>query len=166
MQLRKLTQADLEPLSELYTYYATQTVYTYYDAEATPRYMRSLFSGRGHACTVAVEDLKVIGYVHVAPSIAQRNHGTLAVYLDPDHIGQRRGEKLVRHGEAMAEELGYAGLIIGICTENQRSRRLFERMGYRLTHVVQGETEKFGRSLDTAYYIKTLREGRNENQND
>lgn len=156
MQLRMLEEADLVPLSELYSYYSTQTVFTYYAHTATPRYMRSLFSGRGHACAVAVEGREVIGYVHVAPTILRKNHGTLAVYLHPDYVGQRRGETLVRHGETMAKDIGYAGLIIGICTENERSRRLFERLGYRMTHISEGESAKFGRMLDTAYYHKTF----------
>ncbi len=162
MQLRMLEEADLKPLSKLYTHYAIKTVYTYYAYEASPRYMRSLFSGRGHACAVAVEDGKVIGYVHVSPSPGKREYCALAVYLDPDHVGQRRGETLVRYGEMKAADLGYSDVIIGICTENTRSTRLFERLGYRHTHTQEAETVKFGRALDTAYYCKSMEDKEHE----
>lgn len=158
MHLRMLEQADLVPLSRLYTYYATKTVYTYYDCEATPRYMRSLFTGAGHACAVAVEENGVIGYVHIAPSDDRFGECTLAVYLDFAYTGQRRGETLVRHGEKMAAGLGYNAVNIGVCTENERSRKLFERLGYRFVSLSRAESMKFGRELDTAYYRKDLEE--------
>jgi len=156
MQLRMLEHPDLEPLSRIYTYYAQNTVYTYYAFEATPRYMESLFTGRGHACAVATEEGAVIGYVHIAPSGTRSEHCTLAVYLDPGFTGQRRGQTLVRHGESIASQLGYRAVEVGVCTENERSRRLFERMGYRFLRICEAETEKFGRLLDTAYYKKEL----------
>lgn len=156
MQLRMLEQADLVPLSKLYTYYATQTVYTYYATEATPKYMRNLFIGIGHACAVAQEQEKVIGYVHISPTDIHLDHCSLAVYLDHNFTGQRRGEKLVQYGERMAVDLGYRYVDVGICTENERSRRLFERLGYTYMGIERAETVKFGRVLDTAYYQKTL----------
>ncbi len=156
MHLRMLEKDDLEPLAKLYTYYATKTVYTYYAAEVTPKYMRSLFTGIGHACAVAVEEDKVIGYVHVSPMETNIDHCSMAVYLDCDHTGQRRGEQLVRHGEKLARELGYRYVDVGICTENERSRRLFERLCYAFVGIHHAETVKFGRVLDTVYYRKNL----------
>ena len=156
MQLRMLEKEDLEPLSKLYTYYATQTVFTYYAAEATPKYMRSLFAGAGHACAVAVENDKVIGYVHISPMDTSIDHCSMAVYLDKDHTGEGRGKHMVCYGEKLARDLGYRFVDVGICTENERSRKLFENLGYKYVGVHHAETVKFGRVLDTVYYRKPL----------
>jgi RimJ/RimL family protein N-acetyltransferase len=156
MQLRMLEADDLEPLAKLYTYYATQTVFTYYACEASIRYMRSLFTGIGHACAVALEDGAVIGYVHISPMDTNIDHSSMAVYLAPEYTGQRRGEQMVRFGEQMAFDLGYRYIDVGICTENERSQRLFERLGYTFISIQRAESVKFGRVLDTAYYRKTL----------
>jgi RimJ/RimL family protein N-acetyltransferase len=156
MQLRMLEADDLEPLAKLYTYYATQTVFTYYACVASPKYMRSLFAGVGHACAVAVEDGKVIGYVHISPMDTNIDHSSMAVYLAPEFTGQRRGERMVYFGEKMASDLCYRYVDIGICTENEHSRRLFERLGYTYIGLQRAESVKFGRILDTASYRKTI----------
>jgi L-amino acid N-acyltransferase YncA len=159
MQLRMLEAGDLEPLAKMYTYYATRTVFTYYSREATVRYMRSLFSGAGHACAVGVVEGRVVGYVHISPCDERKNCCSLAVYLEEACTGRGRGETLVRHGEALAARMGYGGVGVAICTENERSRKLFERLGYGFVCLRRAEAVKFGRVLDTNYYHKTLGAG-------
>ncbi|MBQ9988293.1 MAG: GNAT family N-acetyltransferase, partial [Clostridia bacterium] len=81
---------------------------------------------------------------------------SMAVYLDTEHVGRKIGPRLVAEGERLARTLGYKTMRVTVCTENDRSLKLFDAMGYRHTGLRVADAYKFGRYLDTALFIKQL----------
>ena len=159
IRIRPLEPRDLPALAQLYTHYATHSVTTYYQGEASEAYMRSLFTGRGHACAVAVDETDgAVGYVHISPTIGLHRPCTMAVYVQYERTHQSIGPQLVCHGERLAREMGYQQMRVSICSENAPSIAMFEKLRYVRTGIKRDDAFKFGRSLDTLYYAKNLME--------
>lgn len=157
VDIRPLKAEYLDDLAELYTYYALNTVYTYYQKPADAPYMRDLLTGAGHSCSVILDGKRAIGYVHISPShsIFQKKC-TIAIYLDPNYTHRGYGQALCRYAETMAKQKGYHAIIAAICTENTASLALFARMGYRKTYLKEDACLKFNRLLSTQYCEKKL----------
>ena len=51
--------------------------------------------------------------------------------------GQGVGTQLIRTAEAMAEAAGLGSMAIGVSVDNVVARRLYERLGYRPTSVME-----------------------------
>ncbi|CAM4452699.1 L-amino acid N-acyltransferase YncA [Paenibacillus endophyticus] len=76
--------------------------------------------------------------------------------MDPDHVGKKVSTAAIRFLETQARELGFHVLVATICTKNERSIRMFERLGYEKSAHFKEIGNKFGRWLDIASYQKIL----------
>ncbi|WP_138754112.1 GNAT family N-acetyltransferase [Paenibacillus sinopodophylli] len=76
--------------------------------------------------------------------------------MGPDHVGKKVGTAAVQFLEAKARELGFHVLIATICTENERSISLFERLGDEKAAQFKEIGQKFGRWLNIASYQKII----------
>ena len=157
-QIRPVAEKDLADLARLYTHYALNTVYTYFDRPAGEGYMRSLLCEKGHYCAVAIApDGLLMGYVHISPGFGiYGKRGEVAIYLFPEYTGKGMGKRLLRHGEDWCRAQGLHTLAASVCTENRPSLRLFSSGDYTPTSLRHNAATKFGRSLHTQSFIKKL----------
>lgn len=157
IKIRELRESDLFDLAKLYEHYTKNTVFTYYTGDVNTDYMRFILYGLGHVCLVATEGSRAVGYVHLSPQgTVRRYYCELAVYLLPAYTGQGIGQQLVQAGERKAFQMGYKVMKAAVCTENEKSMAMFERLGYKKTTVQQNASRKFGRALHTQFFEKQL----------
>lgn len=76
--------------------------------------------------------------------------------LDLNHVGKDAGPEAVAFLEKQARERGFHGPVATVCTENERSIKMFERLGYVKCALFREVGFKFGRRLDIASYQKII----------
>jgi phosphinothricin acetyltransferase len=156
-----IEEKHLPQIAEIFNHYVVNTTFSFHVAPVDLATMRvkagldrqpissfGLFDGEG-----------VLGYSLLNPwkaPEAYRRSAEISVYLHPDRIAQGHGLTLLEHTEMQARERGLRMLIAGICTENERSTKFFERSGYTQCAHFRSIGEKFGRELDVIYLQKPL----------
>lgn len=161
MILTDMEERHLAEVLAIYNHYVTNTTVTFDLEPLAPEEMRSkALSGDARFRSYAiVEHEKVIGYALLTRHKAKPAYDVtaeLTLYLAPAHVGRKIGPEAVARLEAIAKELGFHSLIAVICTENERSMRLFERLGYVRCALLREVGRKFDRWLDIASYQKFI----------
>ena len=161
MQLIGIEERHLPKVLDIYNYYVTQTTVSFHTAELTLDEIRqNVMNGSSRYPTYVVEDAgSMIGYALLTQHKKKQAYDVTAeitIYIDPQHLGKRIGTDVVTFLENKAQELGFHGLVATICTENERSIRLFERMGYEKCAHFKEVGYKFGKWLDIASYQKII----------
>lgn len=156
---------DVVALTEIYNHYVRKARVTFDTVPFTAEERRADWfaqfdAGCGPFRLLVAEDQiaggRVIGYAastRFRPKPAYRTSVETSVYLAPDCVGKGYGLVLYR---ALAELLDSIPEVHraygGVALPNDASRRLHERLGYRLVGVFQEVGYKFGRFHDVAWY--------------
>ncbi|WP_169088410.1 GNAT family N-acetyltransferase [Paenibacillus sp. PL91] len=109
---------------------------------------------------VILEESELKGYILITQHKNKQAYDVTAevtIYLDPAQLGQGTGSKAIAFLEEQGRASGFHVLIATICTENERSIRLFERHGYMKCAHFKEIGCKFGRKLDIASYQKIIK---------
>jgi L-amino acid N-acyltransferase YncA len=165
MLILELEENHLAKVLSIYNYYIAHTTVSLHTVELSLDEIRNYLVSRNprYKTYVIEDDGLVIGYAlftqHKNREAYDRT-AELAIYLDPLFIGNKVGPKVITFLEEKAREAGYHVLIATICSENERSIRLFERLGYaKCAHFREGGYQ-FDRGLDRTSYQKILKDKR------
>lgn len=161
MKIIEIEEQHLQKVLAIYNYYVTHTTVSFHTIELSLDEMRHIvLNGDPHYKTYILEIAGLtIGYALLTQHKNKQAYDMTAevtIYLDPDHVGKRAGTMAIRFLETKARELGFHVLIATICTENERSIRMFERLGYQKSAHFKEIGNKFGRWLDIASYQKII----------
>lgn len=67
-----------------------------------------------------------------------------AISVDPDYRGQKIGSELIKYAESYARDYSFKHLGLLVDLENPKAKRLYERLGFELDHLLQlGEHEYY-----------------------
>jgi len=118
---------------------------------------REWFAGHvsPHPVIVWEQDGQVLGWGSTSsysPRPGYRFTGEVSVYVRETARGRGIGEALLRELIALGAAEGLHTVVGRICEENEVSRRLAEKTGFRLTGVMEEVGYKFDRWLNVAVY--------------
>jgi L-amino acid N-acyltransferase YncA len=161
MQIIEIEEQHLQKVLDIYNYYVTHTTVSFHTVELTLDEMRkNVLHGNPRYKTYIFEDAGMtIGYALLTQHKNKQAYDVTAevtIYLDPNHLGKKIGAMAIPFLETKAQELGFHVLVATICTENERSIKLFERLGYEKSAHFKEIGNKFGRWLDIASYQKII----------
>lgn len=165
VQVRAATEADLEPLTELYNHYVRETAITFDTAAFTPEQRRPWLHSHPedgpHRLLVAqdVQNARVLGYATSSPFRPKAAYSTsveVSVYLAPDAGGRGIGTLLYKVLFEALEDEDVHRAYAGIAQPNEASERLHALFGFRHIGTYDEVGRKFGRYWDVAWYEKKL----------
>jgi phosphinothricin acetyltransferase len=161
--IRPAVPADLKAVTEIFTYYVSQTVITF---EQTPptvaEWQRRLddLVGRGLPFLVADLNGDVAGYAYAGPwrpKPAYRHTVENSIYLAPDQTGRGLGGALLGALLTRCAQAGMRQMIAVIAdTGNDASIALHKRFGFAHAGRLTGVGYKHGRSIDTVLMQRAL----------
>jgi len=158
---RKVEDADLQALADILNYYVENTTVTFHKEPVTAGDMREkVFFANPWASAFVIEDNgAIVGYCAVSQwkkQEAYRHTAEVNIYLRHDVTGKGIGVTAMNYLEQFAKANDIHVLIAGLCSENEPSRKLFERCGYEHCAYFRNVGHKFGRVLSTIYFQKEL----------
>jgi L-amino acid N-acyltransferase YncA len=159
--MEELREEHLQAVLDIYNYYVQNTTVTFHNRILSPEEMRQIvfFDTDQYKSFIIQENGGICGYVILTQYKKREAYdGTaeVTVYLKHDCTGKGIGSVAVQFIEKLAKEKGYHALLAGICAENDRSIRLFERNGYVKCAHFKEVGMKFGRQLDVVWYEKLM----------
>lgn len=157
MRIRPARPEDAEAIAEVYNHAVLHTTATFDTEPVTPESRREWLARRNpeHPVIVAEDDGAVVGWAALSPwsdRCAYRTSVELSVYVTPGHHRRGIGRTLAEHLLALAPSLGAHAVLARICTENEASIALVERLGFEPCGVQREVGRKFDRWLDVAVY--------------
>jgi L-amino acid N-acyltransferase YncA len=161
LEIRPLEAPDLPQVAEIFNYYVLNTTYSFHIGALDLDAMNSktgLDRETGRSFGLFNEN-DLIGYSVLNPwkaPQAYRRSAEISIYLHPERVSSGYGLRLLEHTESAARQSDIRMLVAGICTENERSTRFFERAGYERCARFRSIGEKFGRELDVIYLQKQI----------
>lgn len=165
VQVRAATEADLEPLTELYNHYVRETAITFDTAAFTPEQRRPWLHSHPedgpHRLLVAQDapNARILGYATSSPFRPKAAYSTsveVSVYLSPEAGGRGVGTLLYKALFEALEDEDVHRAYAGIALPNEASARLHARFGFRHIGTYEEVGRKFGRYWDVAWYEKEL----------
>ena len=159
--IRIATEADVGAILEIYAPYILTTTHTFeYDV---PGYEEFLARFRGITAQfpwlVWEEEGKILGYAYGSAPFERAAFRWVAeesVYLLPEAAGRGIGKKLLTALEKILRYQGYMRVYAIITSENERSLRFHEKMGYAFLGEFRDCGIKFGRSLGIVWMDKAF----------
>jgi L-amino acid N-acyltransferase YncA len=157
----EVTEAHLPELREIYNYYVRETTISFHMEEQSLSEMKQnvMHANPRYPAYVIQRDGIMQGYVLITQHKSKQAYdwtGEVTIYLHHEQLGRGIGRQALAFIESIARKLQYHVLVATICTENERSQRLFESSGYSLAAHFKEVGYKFGRRLDIASYQKIL----------
>ncbi|WP_029192538.1 GNAT family N-acetyltransferase [Paenibacillus harenae] len=161
MHFIEIEEHHLSRVLTIYNYYVTNTTVSFHAKELSLDEMRNhVMHGNPRYKTYVIHDQdSMVGYALLTQHKNKQAYDVTAevsIYIDPDQLGKRLGTEAIAFLETKAKQLGFHTLIATICTENERSIRLFERYGYEKCALFKEVGYKFNRRLDIASYQKII----------
>ncbi|WP_410511689.1 N-acetyltransferase family protein [Paenibacillus sp. BR2-3] len=154
-------EEHLVEVLDIYNYYVLNTTVSFHTEPLSLSDMRqSVLNGdERFKSYVILQGGEMQGYVLIARhknKQAYDTSGEITVYLKPGCTGKGIGERALSFIEKRAAELEFHVLVATVCSENERSRQLFQRNGYEQSAYFKEIGSKFGRRLDIASYQKII----------
>ena len=159
--IRRIEQADLPALLEIYNHYVLHTPITFDIEPRTLAQRQAWFDGFAasgrYQCFVAVKEGRAIGWASSHPYNERAAYETTvssSIYLAPDMCGQGLGKRLyARLFAALAGE-DIHRLFGGITLPNAASVALHRAFGFEPIGIYGEVGRKFGRFWDVAAYLR------------
>lgn len=154
VEVREVREADIPAITAIYAEQVAGVNSYEYSAPSSDE-MRTRVRATvdaGYPYLVAERDAAVVGYAYAGAYRARAGYRWTvenSIYLASDMQGRGIGKALLGELIARCEQRGYRQMIAVIGdAENQASRRLHERFGFRTVGVFTGIGRKHGRWLD------------------
>jgi L-amino acid N-acyltransferase YncA len=161
--VRPLTDADLDQVSEIFAWYAINSVATFAEGPRSDREwqdLRAILADRGLPFLVAESDGAIAGYAYASPwrsRPAYRHSVEDSVFVAPGRTGQGVGRALLTHLLAASAAAGARQMIAVIAdTGDDASERLHARCGFRQAGHLSAVGYKHGRWIDTLLMQRSL----------
>lgn len=153
LEIRIALKKDLPAITEIYNDAVINTTATFHIETKSVSEQQKWFSKHTgkYIIMVAVEDDIVIGWASLNPwsgRCAYSDTVDVAVYVKEGFRGKGIGEKLVRELLKKGNKNGLHTAIAKICSENEVSFNLFEKLGFRHIGTLKEVGYKFDRLLD------------------
>lgn len=157
----EIQEKHLPKIRDIYDYYVLNTTISFHTEALTINEIRANVMNQNakYKSYVIVEEESIKGYILITQHKNKQAYDDTAevtIYLDPNHLGEGIGSVAIPFLEEAGRNHGFHVLIATICTENERSIRLFERHGYIKCAHFKEIGFKFGRRLDIASYQKII----------
>ncbi len=157
----EIEEKHLPQIRNIYNYYVENTTISFHTEPLTLGEIRAnvMHPNPKYNSYVILEAEEIKGYILTTQHKNKQAYDVTAevtIYLDPNQLGQGVGSKAITFLEEQGRANGFHVLIATICTENERSIRLFERHGYMKCAHFKEIGYKFGRRLDIASYQKII----------
>lgn len=157
----RIGKEELPPACQIYNHYSLNSTATFRDTPVTIREFSRLIAMRsaGYPSFLIREEHKILGFCvlnRYKPLNSYDRTAEVTIYHVPDQCSRGIGRTVLGHLEETARDRGIRVLLATITNENQRSIRLFERMGYVRCAYLRSVGEMYGRILDLVMYQKIL----------
>ena len=159
MLIRKARQEDLPQLLEIYNHEITHGVATFDLEPLTLKERQDWFDAHQderHPLLVADENGTPVGYASLSPFLPKAAYGTsveLSVYVDRSCRGRGIGLALTQAVLDLARADPGTHRVYSLVTAgNAASRRMHEKLGFRLAGTITEAGMKFGRYHDVDYW--------------
>ncbi|WP_127507210.1 GNAT family N-acetyltransferase [Paenibacillus humicus] len=161
MIMKPIEERHLRQALHTYNHYVLNTTISFHTEALSLEEMRANVMGGDprYRTYIIEEEGAYVGYALLTRHKNKQAYDTTAeitIYLDPNHRGKGTGSRAVASLEEKAAGLGFHMLVATVCTENERSIALFERLGYEKCAHFRQVGRKFGRWLDIASYQKIV----------
>lgn len=133
MSVRPATSPDAGAIARIYNEGIEDRVGTFETRLRTPENIATWFDGV-HPIVVVERESEVVGYASTSTYRAKDWYAGIAefsVYVARSHRGQGVGTEAMEALLRSAEEAGFWKLVSRVFVENQASRRLMARVGFR-----------------------------------
>ena len=155
--IRSVRPADAAAIANIYNEYVNHSTATFETVPVTQADMQQRIVHIAAACPCLVYEAEgeVVGYCYAHPwkeREAYRYTWETTVYISCPHTGKGIGTLLMQHLIAECRKRECRALIACITAENENSRKLHERMGFRQVSLFARVGYKFGRWLDVTDY--------------
>ncbi|WP_251037609.1 GNAT family N-acetyltransferase [Paenibacillus albidus] len=136
----EIREEHLPEVLDIYNYYVLNTTVSFHTEPLTlPAMRESVLSGEPRFQSYAIEyGGELQGYVGIARhknKQAYDSSGEISLYLKPGCTGKGIGEQALQFIEKRAAELDFHVLVATVCSENERSCRLFFKNGYERSAI-------------------------------
>lgn len=157
--IRIATEQDISQMLTIYTPYVENTTYSFEYTPPTLEEFARRFAKYTAQCPWLVweEDGQVVGYAYGSLPFERAAYAWCAevsIYLCPEAQGRGIGRKLYAAVEEILFRQGYRIIYALITTENERSLRFHEQVGYAYCAQFPDCGIKFGRSLGVIWMEK------------
>jgi len=157
--IRIATKADIPGILAVYGPYILNTTYTFEYTIPTVEEFTARFEGitAQFPWLVWEENGTVLGYAYGSAPFERAAYGwcaEISVYLAPEAQGKSIGRRLCAAVEEILWLQGYEVIFSLITSENTRSLRFHEQIGYREIFICRRCGLKFGRWLDVHWLEK------------
>lgn len=155
LRLRAARAADNEQIAAIWNHEVTSATSTTDTEPRSARAQREWLAAHAgpYPVVVAVAGGEVLGYGSLSPYKSKPAFARTAedsVYVRAGQRGRGIGALILADLVRLARGHGHRSVMARITTENHASRRLHERLGFRLVGVEQETAFKQGRWLDVA----------------
>ncbi len=163
ISFKPVEKKNLEFISEVYNIYISNSTSTYHIKPLSKKEVEEYFMLDNNLVSAYIIDLKNknIGFCLLKPYNKHKegyDHTyEISIYLKKEFHKKGVGIKAVEFLEHIAKGRKMHAIIVGICTENIASNKLFEKCGYQKCGFFKEVGFKFNRWLDTIYYQKLLK---------
>lgn len=159
--MRRADRSDVEEILEIYKPYVLNTNVTFeYDVPTREEFAQRFMSiAREFPWLVCETGGRIVGYAYAERTFARAAYqwdADIAVYLREDAQGQGIAGCLYRAVESFLKRMGYVKLYALVTSENERSMRFHEKMGYKKIAVFPETGYKRGAWLGVVWYEKCL----------
>lgn len=156
--IREATEHDLADILEIYNDAIVNTTAVYDYTAHTLADRREWYEKKkhdGYPLIVFEKDEKVVAFATFGPFRAWPAYKYTiehSVYVHKDCRNQGIASKLMQEIIRIASEREYATLVAGIDEANEGSIIMHEKLGFRLSGVIQNAGYKFAKWLNLAFY--------------
>ena len=164
--IRRAVKSDAAAIAEIYGYYVENTAVTFEfeapDIEEIERRLEEI--EKTHACFVAVEGAKTVGFCYAAPLRKRPAYDLsceVTIYIAPDMRRKGIGRMLYTALEGFLEARGTTNMYACIGYNDEEDEYLshdspsfHKRMGYKAAGRFSGCGRKYGRSYDVIWMEK------------
>ncbi|QYR19146.1 GNAT family N-acetyltransferase [Paenibacillus sp. sptzw28] len=158
----EIREDHIPDLLSIYNHYVLSSTITFNTEPLSELEMKNLIMNHNsnrYKSFVILNHEFISGYILITQYKARQaydNTAEITIYLKPEFIGQGLGKHSLQFIEGVAKDKGFHTLVAGLCTENERSRHLFEGNGYLKCAHFKEIGYKFGRFLDVEYFQKMI----------
>jgi L-amino acid N-acyltransferase YncA len=158
----EINDQHLEEVTAIYNYYVMHTTISFHTEPIALEQMKVSVMNKDprYKTYVIYDNEEIKGYVLISQYKSKQAYdrsGEVTIYLKPNSLGQGIGKQALQFIEIAAKKQGFHTLIATICTENTRSKTLFEKSGYEQCALFKEIGYKFNRRLDIGSFQKILR---------
>lgn len=162
MIIRQADSADLDAIAAIWNHYILTTAHNWRHAAFTPEEIRGWFGAHGapsHPVLVAEQQGRVVGFGALSTFRASAGYDHTAedtVYLDPHACGGGIGNALMQALLEQGKKGGLRHVVSMIDSQNVRSIRFHERLGFAVVGVLEDVGYKFDTVLSCVVMQKRL----------